>query len=71
MNLEDKRDILKDEKPFTWQILKEEKARIFWKNRPIKTIKGRDFVKLENLVAGGDSYSIQLFLARITGHFKH
>ncbi|MDA3811398.1 MAG: hypothetical protein PF518_13830 [Spirochaetaceae bacterium] len=40
--MEDKRDILKDENPFSWQILKN----------------GKDF-------------DIQLYLAKITGNFKH
>lgn len=68
--MEDKRDILKDE-PFSWQILKNERAFIFWNNRNIKTITGKDFIKLERVIAGGDSYATQLFLAKITGHFKH
>ena len=68
--MEDKRDILKGE-PFSWQILKNEKAFVFWKNRNIKTISGKEYLKLERLIAENDSYSIQLFLAKATGHFKH
>ncbi len=68
--MEDKRDLLKDE-PFSWQILKNEKAFVFWKNRNIKTITGKDFLKLERVLETGDNYSIQLFLAKVTGHFKH
>jgi len=68
--MEDKRDILKKE-PFSWQILKNKRAFIFWKNKNIKTVTGKDFIKLERVIDGDDSYSIQLFLAKITGHFKH
>ena len=69
--MEDKRDILKEEKPFSWKILKEEKAIIYWNNKPIKTIFKKDFFKLERLVDRGNTFEIQLFLAKITGHFKH
>ncbi len=69
--MEDKRDILKDEKPFSWRMLKEGKAQILWKNKNIKTISGKQFIKLEKLLDKGDDYQIQLFLAKITGNFKH
>ena len=69
--MEDKRDILKEERPFAWKILKEEKAVIYWQNKPIKTISGKDFFKLERLIDKNNSFEIQLFLAKITGNFKH
>ena len=67
----DKRHILKEEKPFSWKILKEEKATIYWKNKPIKTISGKDFFKFERHIDKENSFEIQLFLAKITGNFKH
>ncbi len=69
--MEDKRDILKDEKPFSWRILKNDKAQIFWKNKNIKTISGKQFLKLEKLIEKNVDYEIQLYLAKITGNFKH
>ena len=69
--MEDKRDILKDEKPFSWKFLKEEKAIIYWNNKPVKTIFNKEFFKLERLAEKGNSYETQLFLAKITGNFKH
>lgn len=69
--MEDKKDILRDRQPFSWQILKNDKAFIFWKGKNIKTLTGRDFVKLMMILEADDSYNIQLFLAKITGHFKH
>ena len=47
--MEDKRNILKDEKPFTYKKIKEKKALIFWKNKMIKTIYGNQYEKLEKL----------------------
>jgi hypothetical protein len=69
--MEDKRDILRIEKPFSWKILKNEKAQIFWKKMNIKTISGKQYLKLERLIENGNDYEIQLFLAKITGNFKH
>ena len=69
--MEDKLDILKDEKPFSWKLLTNDKAQIFWKNMNIKTISGKQFQKLERLLDAGNDYEIQLFLVKITGNFKH
>ena len=69
--MEDKRNILKDETPFSWKLLKNGKAQIFWKNMNIKTISGKQFQKLERLLDTGNDYEIQLYLAKITGNFKH
>ncbi len=68
--MEDKRDILKDESPFDYKLLKEDKAQIFYKGRLIKSISGKEFGKLEKLVHRDDAYQIQLFLAKITRNFK-
>jgi hypothetical protein len=69
--MEDKRDILKNEKPFSWQLLKNDKAFIFWRQKSIKTISGKDLLKFLDLIELNDDYNIQLFLAKVTGHFKH
>jgi hypothetical protein len=69
--MEDKRDILKNEKPFSWQLLKNDKAFIFCRNKSIKTISGKQLQKLLLLIELEDGYNIQLFLAKVTGHFKH
>ena len=47
--MEDKRNILKDQKSFTYKKIKENKALIFWKNTMIKTIFGNQYEKLEKL----------------------
>jgi len=69
--MEDKRNILKDQKSFTYKKIKENKALIFWKNTMIKTIYGNQYEKLEKLEKKDNTYKIQLYLAKITGHFKH
>lgn len=69
--MEDKRNILKEEQPFSWKILKNGKALVYWSGRLIKTLKERDCTKLKGLVEKGDEYEIQLFLAKMTGNFKH
>jgi len=37
----------------------------------IKTIYGNQYEKLEKLEKKDNTYEIQLYLAKITGHFKH
>lgn len=69
--MEDKRNILRDEKPFDYKILKGEKAQIFFKNKVIKIIMVKDFSKLQKKIDGADAYELQLFLATVTGQFKH
>ncbi len=69
--MEDKRNILKDQQPFSWKILKNGRAIIYWKNKNIKTISGKQFEKIECLIENDDVFEIQLYLAKITGNFKH
>ncbi|MBI9099002.1 MAG: hypothetical protein JEY91_11025 [Spirochaetaceae bacterium] len=69
--MEDKRQILREERPFSWKIVKGEKAFILWKGKNIKTISGKDLFKMEKLIEGNIDFEIQLFLAKITGNFKH
>jgi len=67
----DKRNILKNEQPFSWKLTKNGKGLVYWQGKLIKTAVDKDFRKLEKLVAAVDSFDIQHFLARITGNFKH
>lgn len=69
--MEDKRNILKEEKPFSWKLLKNGKALIYWRGKFIKTLKEAEANKLKKVIGGGNEYDIQLYLARITGNFKH
>ncbi len=69
--MEDKRNILKEEEPFSWKLLKNGKGLIYWQQKLIKTIKEKECNKLKELIAVGNAYDIQLYLAKITGNFKH
>ncbi len=68
--MEDKRDILRNDKPFDYRVLKGDKAQILYRNRSIKVLSGREYFKLMNLIDRDDDYQLQLFLAKITGQFK-
>ncbi len=69
--MEDKRNILKDEPPFSYKLVKDRKALIYWQGKMIKIAKGKSYNQLEKVIASHDAYKVQLFLAKITGHFKH
>jgi len=69
--MEDKRDILKEKTPFSYKLLKDNKAQIFFNNKMIKIVVGKDYLKLNAKINENNDYSLQLFLAKITGHFKH
>ena len=44
---------------------------VYWYNKQVMIIKGKDFKKLEQKEQLGDEYIMQLFLAKLTGNFKH
>lgn len=69
--MEDKRNVLKEKEPFSCRIIKDNKAQIFFHGKMIKILQGKEFAKLERVMSLGDSYELQLFLAKITGQFKH
>ena len=69
--MEDKKNILFDEKPFSYKLLKDKKAQIQYKGKTIATIIGKDYNKLIRVIALDNIFELQLFLAKITGQFKH
>lgn len=69
--MEDQRDILFNEKPFTYKLLKDNKAQISFKGKVVSTIIGKDYNKLKRVIEMDNIYELQLFLAKITGQFKH
>lgn len=69
--MEDKRNILFDEKPFSYKLMKDNKAQISYKGKSISVITGKDYNKLMRVLALDNIYEVQLFLAKITGQFKH
>jgi len=69
--MEDERHILRDEEPFDYKLLKDDKAQIFFNGKMIKILTGKDYQKLVRHIDEADDYRIQLFLAKVTGNFKH
>jgi hypothetical protein len=69
--LEDKRDVLRDVKPFSYKLIECEKARIFFRGRPVYVAVGKDFRKLNEAIRSADEYAIQMAMAKMTGNFKH
>ena len=69
--MEDKRNILGDEQPFDYRLLKDEKAQIYHNNKMIKILAGKNYSKLIRVIDADDAYSLQLFMAKVTGNFKH
>ena len=69
--LEDKRNILRDDQPFDYKLLKDEKAQIYYNSKLVKLLTGKDYAKLIRVIDEDDSYSLQLFMAKVTGNFKH
>lgn len=69
--MEDKRDILRNEQPFDYREIKDNKVQITFYNKLIKTIKGKEYQKFQRVLEQEDEYQLQLFMAKITGQFKH
>lgn len=69
--MEDQRDILFNEKPFSYKLLKDNKAQISYKGKIVSTIGGKEYNKLVRVIQLDNVYELQLFLAKITGQFKH
>lgn len=69
--MEDQRDILFSEKPFSYKLLKENKAQILYKGKMVSTIVRKEYNKLKRVIEMDNVYELQLFLAKITGQFKH
>lgn len=69
--MENQRNILFDEKPFTYKLLKDKKAQISYKGKVVSTIVGKDYNKLKRVIEMDNIYELQLFLAKITGWFEH
>jgi hypothetical protein len=69
--MEDQRNILFEEKPFSCKVVaKDKKAIVKYKGKDLAVISGKDFNKLERVIALDNVYELQLFLAKVTGHFK-
>ncbi len=68
--MEDKRNVLFDEMPFSYKILKDKKALVYYKGKEVLTVTGKDYNKLRRVIDLDNKYEAQLFLAKITGNLK-
>ena len=67
----DSKGRLQFDKPFTYKKTKSGKVLIYWNGKIITTLAGRKFKNFMDLEQTGDEYKIQLYLAKVTGNFKH
>lgn len=68
--MEDRRNILFDEMPFSYKLLKDKEALVYYKGEEILTVTGKDYNKLRRVIDLDNKYELQLFLAKVTGNLK-
>ena len=66
----DKRNRLKEE-PFSYRLSKDNKVFIFWYEKQVMILKGKESEKFLAKVGKADTIESQLIMAKITGNFKH
>lgn len=69
MNNIDKRNRLEEE-PFSYRVSKDSKVFIFWYEKQVMILKGKESEKFLSKVAKTDTKDSQLVMAKITGNFK-
>jgi hypothetical protein len=55
------------EKPFAYKKLKDKTAEIRLRGKPVAVLSGKEFNKLERVLAMDNVFELQLFLSKITG----
>lgn len=70
MNQIDQRDKLKEE-PFSYRVSKDNKVFLFWNDKQVMILKGKESEKFLSKIDRADSFESQLIMAKITGNFKH
>ncbi len=65
----DKHNRLKED-PFSYRLLKDGKVLIFWNDKQVMILKGKDSEKFLTRVTKADAFEAQLIMAKITGNFK-
>lgn len=58
------------EEVFSYKILKDNKVFIFWHDKQIMILKGKESEKFLSKIKNADSLEAQLIMAKITGNFK-
>lgn len=70
MNNIDKRDKLKEE-PFSYRVSKDKKVFLFWHEKQVMILKGKESEKFLGKIEKADKLEAQLIMAKVTGNFKH
>jgi len=65
----DKRNRLKEE-IFSYRVSKDNKVFIFWYEKQVMILKGKESEKFLAKIAKADKIESQLIMAKITGNFK-
>jgi len=65
----DKRHIL-DNNIFTYQAIKDDKIFIYWHEKRVAILKGKEAQRFIDKIRGLGDQEIQLVMAKITGNFK-
>ena len=60
-----------EKRPFSYKIGKDNKLLIYRDNKQIKIIRGKNAENFLLLSKQADEQTIQLKLAKLTGHYKH
>lgn len=66
----DKRNKL-DEEYFSYKISKDKKVFLYWYNKQVKILVGKESEKFISKIENADSKEAQLIMAKVTGNFKH
>jgi hypothetical protein len=66
--MEEKKNVLFTEMPFSYKLGKDKKAAVFYKGKEIFTASGKDYNKLQRVIDMDNKYELQLFLQKITGY---
>jgi hypothetical protein len=66
----DKRNIL-DGEPFSYKILKDKKIIIYWNDKQVTILRGKESERFLAKIQNTDKKEAQLIMAKITGNFKH
>lgn len=56
---------------FSYQLTKDQRVRLFFEGKEIKTLAGKEAMKFMARISGANDIEAQLILAKATGNFKH
>lgn len=65
----DKRNVL-DEEPFSYKISKDKKVFIYWNDKQVTILRGKESERFLSKIEKANSKDKQLIMAKITGNFK-